>query len=576
MKIIGIHDGHNASVCLMVDGVIKYLIQEERLVKEKNKMGFPFKSLELVLKESGLNSEDIDCIGLNGEYMPKPLTRMDVLENYKKLLENKKYSTISKVKNKLKTLKIVSDPFEQLNKEKRISTLEKLGFKKEKIQFLDHHMLHASSAYYGNANFMEDILVLTNDGAGDKICASVSLGKKGKLERIETTSDLHSVASMYAIFTFLTGMVPMEHEYKLMGMAPYADKKGVRKIADEFWNMFEFQDNGLSWEFKKGKSVFSAIHYFKDFMFLKRFDHLMGGLQLFVEEFLAQWVRNAILSTGVNKVVCAGGIFMNVKANKVLLEMDEIEELFIYPSCGDESNAAGICYYLENKMNGLEHLKPLEDVYFGVSFKNDIIKNSFEAYNFENYKYRITQIENIESKVATILADGNVLARFRGREEFGARSLGNRAILANPSNADVIKEINQLIKNRDFWMPFASSILDEDMDKYIDWEQLKHKILPYYMIMTYDTKPIAHTEISGGIHPYDKTVRPQMVTKEHNQDYWNLIKEFKNITGIGGLLNTSLNLHGLPLVYEPEDAFHVMENSNLKYLAIENWLIEKI
>ena len=125
-------------------------------------------------------------------------------------------------------------------------------------------------------------------------------------------------------------------------------------------------------------------------------------------------------------------------------------------------------------------------------------------------------------------------------------------------------------------MPFASSILEEDMDKYLSWENTKDKNNPYYMIMTYDTNPIAHTEISGGIHPYDKTVRPQLVTKEHNKDYWNLIKEFKNITGIGGILNTSLNLHGLPLVYDPEDAFHVMENSSLKYLALENYLIEKI
>ncbi len=575
MNILGIHDGHNASVCLMIDGEIKFLIQEERIVREKNKMGFPYKSLELVLKESGLSIKDIELVGLNGEYMPKPTDRMGILENYKNLLTDEKLLSIAKLKNKLKTVKALATPFEEMNRKKRINILENVGFNKEKIIFIPHHTLHASTAYYGNGNFNDDVLVLTNDGAGDRICSSISIGRNGKLEKLCEVHEHHSVANMYAIFTFLMGMVPLEHEFKLMGMAPYADKTGVRKVADEFWTMFKFSDDGLTWNFTKGESVFGAMQYFKDFMFLKRFDHLMGGLQLFVEEFLSQWTKNAIEKTGVNKIACAGGIFMNVKANKVLMEIDEVEEIFVYPSCGDEANAVGACYYLENKNNGISNLKSLQDVCFGIEFSNNDISNRFKKYCFKNHKYVINQKDDIEKEVAKILKNGNVVARFKGKEEFGARSLGNRAIIANPNKPDVIKEINEMIKNRDFWMPFASSILDEDMDKYLAWEEVKQKNTPYYMIMTYDTKKVAQTEITGGIHPYDKTVRPQVVTKKHNMDYWNLIKEFKKLTGIGGVLNTSLNLHGLPLVHEPEDAFHVLENSCLKCLAIGDYLIEK-
>jgi carbamoyltransferase len=576
MKILGIHDGHNASVCLMLDGKIEYLVQEERIVKEKNKSGFPYKSLELIMSKFNLKPEDIDKIGFNGDYMPKPFDRLERINVYKKFLTDNQLISTSKIKNVLKTIGPIAKPFEEKNRKHRLGLLKELGFDIDKVEFINHHLLHAATSYFGNGNYEDKVLILTNDGAGDRICSSVNIGYKGNIEKIAETHEYHSIAGVYAIFTFLTGMVPLEHEFKIMGMAPYADPKGCRKVADEFWDMFEFSDDGLSWKFTKGGSVFRSMQMFKDFMFLKRFDHLMGGLQLFIEEFLVKWVKNTIQKTGIKKLALGGGTFMNVKANKLLMEIEEVEEIFIFPSCGDEANAAGICYFLENKFEGLQNINQLEDVYFGVEYTDKEIEQSFEKYNFTKYKYKITKQDNIEKKLAELLAEGYVLARFKGREEFGARSLGNRAIIADPSKPEVIKEINEMIKNRDFWMPFASSILDEDIDKYIAWNGTKEKNNPYYMIMTYDTNPIAHTEISGGIHPYDKTVRPQLVTKEHNIDYWNLIKEFKNITGIGGILNTSLNLHGLPLVYDPEDAFHVMENSSLKYLALENYLIEKI
>ncbi|WP_299455629.1 carbamoyltransferase C-terminal domain-containing protein [uncultured Microscilla sp.] len=574
MKILGVHDGHNASVCLTIDGKIEYLIQEERIAREKNMAGFPESSLRLVLEKSGLTPNDIDIVGLNGDYMPKPTNRQGTLDYYKSLIGKGKGISISKVKNKLKSVKAIAAPYEELNKSQRIKKLVDFGFSQDKIEFVNHHLTHAASAYFGNANLDDKVLVLTNDGAGDRVCATVNIGEKGEITKLSDVHENHSIGLMYAIFTFLTGMVPLEHEYKLMGMAPYADKKGTRKVADQLWDMFELSEDGTKWEFTKGYSMYGSLDFFHEFMFLKRFDHLMGGLQLFIEEFLVKWVTACIKKTGIKKVALAGGTFMNVKANKLLMEIPEIETIFVTPSAGDESNPIGICYYLSTKHQGVQAVKPFDSIYFGISFSNDEIQQAFDTYSFK-HQYSISKEENIEKKSAEILAKGSVIARFKGREEFGARSLGNRAIIANPNVPDVVKEINSMIKNRDFWMPFASSIIDDDMDKYLSWKKDKDKNAPYYMIMTYDTNPIAHTELAGGIHPYDKTVRPQMVTKEHNQDYWNLINEFKKITNIGGVLNTSLNLHGLPLVHAPEDAFHVMENSSLKYLAIGDFLITK-
>jgi len=576
MRILGIHDGHNASVCLMEDGKIRYVIQEERVTGVKNKGGFPYESLKLLFKITGLSPKDIDYVGLNGNYMPmagEDITREKIMDYYKKLLNP---SGMARFKNFLKTFKMLDNLVVKKNKVIRLKILEKLGFEKKKVLFVEHHLAHASAGYFGMGKFDEPILILTNDGAGDRICATVNIGQDGKIERIAEVHEHHSIGNMYAIFTYLTGMVPLEHEYKIMGMAPYAKGSRVRKVADEFWEMFEFEEDGLTWRFKKGFSVFGAMPYFKDFMFLKRFDYLMGGLQVFTEEFLVQWVKNAIKKTGIKKLALSGGTFMNVKANKVIMELPEVEEIFVFPSCGDESNAIGVCYYIESQLNGTKNLKPLEDIYFGIEWSDEEIRKRFERYNFKNFKYKITKYDDIERKVVEFLARGEVVARFKGREEFGARALGNRSLLANASKSEVVKEINEMIKNRDFWMPFASSILEEDMERYIkNWHIYRKKNKPYYMIMTFDTEKEAHTQLAGGIHPYDKTVRPQMVRKEHNLSYHYLISEFKRITGIGGVLNTSLNLHGYPLVHKPEDAFYLIDNSSLKYLAIGNWLVEK-
>lgn len=570
MKILGIHDGHNASAALMIDGEIKYVVQEERLTNEKNKSGFPYNSIELILKKANLKAEEIDFIGFNGNYMPKPYARGQNLAIYNSFL---KRSTInfSLLKRKLRYAPLLSTIYENKNKKSRIKLAEDLGFIKSKIKFLDHHLLHASTAYYGNGNFSEDVLVFTNDGSGDRNCGTVSVGKNGKLKRVAQIDARHSVGALYAIFTYLFGMTPLEHEYKIMGMAPYVDKKYSRIIADELHTMFTFSEDGLTWEFNKGYSVFTSMKMLQKFMLLKRFDSLMGGLQLFIEEFLVRWVKSAIHKTGINNIALSGGTFMNVKANQLLMELDEVNSIFVYPSCGDESNSIGAAYYLYSEYEDHNKIKKLEDIYFGISYTNGEIKKAIDSYSFK-HKYTIDFIENIEEKSAQLLKEGYVVARFKDREEFGARSLGNRAIMADPSNPNIIREINEMIKSRDFWMPFASSILDTDIERYVITNK---KAEPYYMILTYNTKKAAD-EIIAGIHPYDRTVRPQKITKGHNNGYWNLINEFKKLSGIGGVLNTSLNLHGLPLVHTPKDAFHVLENSKLKILAIENYLIQKL
>ena len=211
-------------------------------------------------------------------------------------------------------------------------------------------------------------------------------------------------------------------------------------------------------------------------------------------------------------------------------------------------------------------LGPLEDLYFGPEFTDTEIE---QVLGRSPYSYR--KYGDIEQEVAELLATGQIVARFKGRMEFGARALGNRSILANPSHAQVIRIINEMVKNRDFWMPFAPSILDTRAKDYFKCD--KNIQAPYMMIAIDSSSNI--NEIAAASHPYDNSIRPQIVYEKWNRDYWCLIKKFEKITGIGAILNTSFNLHGHPIVCSPEDAIEVFMNSGLNYMAIGNFLVEK-
>jgi carbamoyltransferase len=259
---------------------------------------------------------------------------------------------------------------------------------------------------------------------------------------------------------------------------------------------------------------------------------------------------------------------MNVKANQRILQMEEVDELFIFPSCGDETNPIGSSLIVQAREEGVTGIEPIDVIYWGRSFTENEIMGAIQN---ETPNYKVERPVNLPRKVAELISNGEIVARFSGRDEFGARALGNRSILADPSRTDVIRIINDMIKNRDFWMPFACSIKSERADDYLINPK---KMVSPYMIMTFDTTE-RRAEIAAGTHPYDGTARPQVVYRDHNQDYHQIISEFEKITGIGALLNTSFNLHGNPIVHTPQDALQVLAKYGLKFLAIGPFLVSK-
>jgi len=258
--------------------------------------------------------------------------------------------------------------------------------------------------------------------------------------------------------------------------------------------------------------------------------------------------------------------------------MPEVNSLTITPSSGDESIAIGnvVCGYAKLHNYDVSGLKKIENLYLGSVYSDEEIKQSIEMYDFcktcDVTYFDPGKGEVIEKKVAEILANNSVVGRFKGRAEWGARALGNRSILANPSSRDNVKLINEMIKGRDFWMPFATSLLYERRHDYLELEKVDYAP---FMAITFPTKELAHKELIAALHPYDLTSRPQMVKKEVNPDYHALISEYERLTGAGGILNTSFNLHGEPNVETPLDALRTFELSGLPHVAIGNYLISK-
>jgi carbamoyltransferase len=405
------------------------------------------------------------------------------------------------------------------------------------------------------------------------LSASVNIGMDGKLKRIASVGRSESLGSVYSAVTFMMGMVPLEHEYKLMGMAPYADPKRAQAVADM---LFEYMPlpKSLTWHRAPMKPPSPLIYsYLRKRLELHRFDSIAAGVQLYTEEMLVRWVENAIAKTGIRKLALSGGVFMNVKANKRIMELREVCDLFVFPSCGDETNAMGAAFWQEAELGKSRHLPPIQSVYYGPDFDPSDTHTAVEQRSKgKDWTVKYFADGDIDIHIADLVAAGEIVARARGAMEFGARALGNRSILADPTIPGVVNTINYMVKMRDFWMPFAPMVLDRRAKDYL----INPKNIPApYMILSFDTPKDVRNQMTAAIHPYDQTARPQVLSAAYNPDMYKLLSRFEEKTGRGVILNTSFNLHGLPIVGTPDAAIDVFEQSSLPHLAVGDYLLSK-
>src|SRR5262245_31871737 len=459
-QVTGIHLGHNAAAALVEDGRLIFAMQEERLSRVKNQGGLPVLTLDYIgwVGNTEHNGHAPRDVALGGKNLSLCHWRRD---DILRTAGNGAPNFVGRAKNLARSNSAISD---WINQRKWSGIAENIspvmGGGEVPVHGMDHHMSHAAAAYFGWGRMDEDILVLTCDGAGDRLCATVNVARNGNIRRVAGVDEGHSIGALYGKITYLSGMVPMEHEYKLMGLAPYAEKaRESQSIAEEFEELFVFdRDNPMVWSRSANCPPLQySAEFLSNMLRRKRFDHIAGGVQLFVERFLVQWVKNCIAETGIHKVALSGGVFMNVKANQKILNLPEVEELFIFPSCGDETNSIGSAWLLDQQLSNKNPQK-LGPFYLGPEYSDTEIETALRNYKFKSV-VETKQQREVERSVAELLAKGSVVACFKGRMEFGARALGNRSILANPAVSGVVKIINEMIKCRDFWMPFAPSVL---------------------------------------------------------------------------------------------------------------------
>ncbi len=590
MNILGIHYGHNATIALIKEDKLVFACSEERFNRLKNSKGFPTLTLRHVYDKL-IKPEEVDLAVL---FQQDYLGYVDLKNNNFKSVKDSSFGNASfNLSYSFRNHFLSNIPgyfaVRRILGNMRNSILEKvdgqsgeslsyfseaLSLPKEKIISCPHHLSHAYAAGL-NVDPAKKYLILTMDGEGDGASSTVNVFENFKMATLSVNPINVSLGYFYSEITKFLGMTPNEHEFKVMGLAPYAKQEKARKLYERYKDLLTLDEN---LRFQSKVRMNRLAYFLVDKLYAQRFDNIAAFAQIFVEEKVIEWVKAWIKKTGIRDLAVAGGVFMNVKMNQKILELPEVKSLFVMPSGGDESTAIGAAYFgylkLCEKIGKRPQAIPFSDLYLGNQYSNAEIKKFLQDNGYFE-KYQIRELNGqfeIEKQIAQLLAENKVVARFKGRMEWGARALGNRSILANPSNRDIIKVINEMIKNRDFWMPFAASIMKEDAERYL---VVKKPIEAPYMAITFDTKDLAHTHIMAALHPYDMTSRPQIFDRGQNETYYELISEFKRLTGIGAVLNTSFNLHGEPNVESPKDAMHTFEDSGLPYLAMENFLISK-
>ena len=591
MYILGIASEHCSSAALMKDGVLIGIIQEERLTKLKNHVAFPVRSIkQLIDRHLNGDASRIDKVVFGGRESDPFYAALDRFSNFSVSDHVREQHELwyphfyGNKPNDGSYWQKEFDAGQNLNDQAGydfswLSGLDRVQATRHFVEVerpdavrrftgfdgpvvaIDHHTCHAYYGVYGaplGEQERGDALVLTADGWGDGVNWSVStVEKDGTVQRVAAGPD-NTVARIYKWATLILGMKPNEHEYKVMGLSAYPRPgKYIAETEKVFFEALDFRDG----QFVSDRSLIDSYFDLKNRLEGHRFDNVAAALQNWSTAVTVAWARHWLKETGRRGLCFSGGLSMNIKTNGDLLNMPEVDWMSVPASGGDESISAGACFALAATDGTAQ---PMTHVYLGDPPDPEDWAARLDESGCSSDEFSIR--EKVDASVAAkLLAADLIVARCVGEAEFGARALGNRSILANPSNSSNVKYINDAIKNRDFWMPFTPSILAEHANLYLD--NPKGAVSPY-MTIGFESLPDRRDEIAGALHSADFSARPQFVDRETNPAYWELIDAFRQLTGISALLNTSLNLHGEPMNYTLADAARTVALSELDFLLM--------
>ena len=566
MIILGINNMHDASAALVVDGRVVAAAEEERFIRIKHTKGFPKNAIQFCLDYTGMKIGDVDIICASW----KPwVLRVRATQALKSILTS---PHIFRAKT--------SRGMGQMRKEwPELFRLRQLiqrnfGNGKYKLEFVDHHLSHAASAFLCSP--FERAAILTVDGAGEADTTGLWTGEGAVIKKLNSIRLPDSLGQFYSAVTAFLGFKIQSDEYKVMGLASYGEpiygdylRRNVIKPlpdglfkADTYFIDYHLARNGV---FRKTTTNVFGEPRTKGEEVTKRHADVAASAQAVIEEAIFHLVDHLYETTKLDTLCIAGGVGFNCVANGKLFKKTPFKDIFIQPAAGDAGSALGAGFYLEQKYTGRGRGYVLDNVYFGPSFTSSECEKTLGENNIPYERL----LENVLVKrTAQALADGKLVCWFQGRMEWGPRALGNRSLLADPRREEMKETINLKIKQREPFRPFAPSVLEERSPEFFD-----NPGPSPFMLFTFDVKPDKRRLIPAVTH-VDMTARPQTVNNGTNPRFWRLIKEFEKITGLPVLLNTSFNVQE-PIICTPNEAIDCFKRTKADYLVLSELLIER-
>jgi carbamoyltransferase len=538
---------HDSAACIVKDGKVIGAVEEERFTEVKHDYSFPYNSISWLLKENNLKLNDIDEVCW---YENPKIKRDRVLSIF-----NKRW---------FKTLNLRINYLLSYNKNNPIKILKKLGYNGP-IKYTEHHLSHAAFSYFTSP--FNEAAILTVDGVGEWETITISYGKGNKINKKFSIDYPNSLGMLYSTITAYLGFKPNEGEYKVMGLAPYGNSKKyitkLRKVFKNTSNKFTIDQKYFDWEYSN-KKMFNK-YLFRLLGILPRLpeeevtqEHkdLAASLQKVYEEQFLKLVNTASKLTKSDNLVLGGGCAYNGVANSKAYKYFKHIHIPFAPS--DAGSAIGTCLF-----NYEGDKKGNTDPFLGPEYSDKEVKK--ELNKFKNIKYLKLSEEKIIQKTASLINSGNIVAWFQGKMEFGARALGNRSILATPLDSKMRTKLNYVIKKREGFRPFAPSVMKGEDTK---WFKV-YEDIPY---MNQVVQAKNKDKFPSATH-VDGSCRVHTVTFNQNKKYYKLLKELKNISKYGVVLNTSFNLKDQTITMTPKQAIQRYINSDIDYLIINNYLI---
>ncbi|HBU69396.1 MAG TPA: hypothetical protein DEE98_03325 [Elusimicrobia bacterium] len=572
MKILGLVMQHDAGAAVIENGRILSAVNEERLNRQKMYWGIPKLSIGEALRLASCRPGDIDAVVFSNLTTGNPIVTYDDIwrDPFSRILqfipENRLTNWIVSTNLGIsigRTANFALAPRNRVFKQ-AYEYLRSIDLDRKFIH-IEHHNAHAASAWLTSG--WSDCLVITLDAVGDGYCSKIFKATGGRLREIHSIPFFHSPGYYYGYITYLCDFKPGRHEGKITGLAAHGNPDKVKEIL----NREIYYDRSKFSFINRGGYLWPEIWRLEEKLAGFTIEDMAAGVQSHLEDLVSAYVADAVKRTGIKKVALAGGVFANVRLNQKLLELPGIEGIWIHPHMGDGGLGAGAAlgYWARAslKTGAFRQPEALKHVYLGQDYTDEEIETALKN---ENCLY--TRETNIELAAADRLAKGKVVARFFGRMEYGPRALGNRSMLYQATDPKVNDWLNKRLKRTEF-MPFAPVILEEDAAALFNNYDERSSHASEFMTITYDATVKCKKEAPAVVH-IDGTARPQVVKPGANPSYEKILREYKKLTGLSVLINTSFNMHEEPIVCTPSDAVRSFKQGHIDYLAIGSFLAE--